>query len=275
MPDHQAASTNLQFLKLGGSLITDKTRPRSLRSDVLARLAAEIAAVWGQDPTQRLVLGHGAGSFGHVPAKKYDTRQGVHSSSQWSGFVEVWQEAAALDHLVVEALHGTGLPAIALHPSGSVLAKDGKVATWDLAPLRSALQAGLLPVIHGDVIFDITRGGTILSTEDLFDYLAHQLKPQRILLAGLETGVWEDYPDCTRLIPEINPSNLNTIEPALGESAAVDVTGGMASKVHEMLALAEDIPGLEVLIFSGEIPGLITLTLRGDRAGTLIRGSVE
>ena len=36
----------LVFLKLGGSLITDKDRPRTPRPDVLARLAASTA-----DPT--------------------------------------------------------------------------------------------------------------------------------------------------------------------------------------------------------------------------------
>jgi len=35
----------LTFLKLGGSLITDKTQPRTPRPEVLARLMAEIAAV--------------------------------------------------------------------------------------------------------------------------------------------------------------------------------------------------------------------------------------
>jgi len=72
-------------------------------------------------------------------------------------------EPAGLDALV-----SAGLPAIAFPPSGSVIAQDGKVVSWDLSPIQSALQAGLLPVVYGDVVFDTLRGGTILSTEDLF-----------------------------------------------------------------------------------------------------------
>ena len=94
----------LTLLKLGGSLITDKNRPHTPRLEVLARLAEEIAAARRQRPGLRLLLGHGSGSFGHVPAQKYGTCQGVHSADEWQGFVEVWHQAAALNRLVMEAL---------------------------------------------------------------------------------------------------------------------------------------------------------------------------
>jgi isopentenyl phosphate kinase len=261
---------NLFFLKLGGSLITDKTHPHTPRLEVLARLAGEIAAARQANPAMKLLIGHGSGSFGHVPASIYGTRQGVHTSEEWQGFIEVWKEAAALNHLVVEALFSVGLPAIALPASAGVVTSDGQVSAWNLAPLFSALQAGLLPVIYGDVIFDQRRGGTILSTEDLFEYLAPQLHPQRLLLAGLEEGVWEDFPTCTQLIPQINPQNFSLIAQALGGSAAVDVTGGMESKVRQMLSLVEGNPGLEVWIFSGQKSGNVCQALSGKVVGTRI-----
>ncbi len=270
MTDSKAA---FQFLKLGGSLITDKTRPHTPRPDVLRRLAAETAAACQKSPGLKLLLGHGSGSFGHVPARRYHTRQGVRSKKGWRGFIEVWREAAALNHLVVEALSGAGLPAMAFPPSASLTANDGQVETWNLAPLQVALQAGLLPVVYGDVVFDRERGGTIFSTEDLFDYLARQLKPGRILLAGLEAGVWVDYPRCTELVDEITPENLARVAPALGASAATDVTGGMLSKVQQSLALVQAIPGLQVRIFSGEPPGMIERALAGEPVGTLIHAA--
>lgn len=267
----QKLDENLIFIKLGGSLITEKTAASTPRLEVIARLAGEIASALAQKPSLRLVLGNGAGSFGHVPAKKYGTRQGVRTPEQWRGFSEVWREAATLNRLVTDALHAAGLPAIALHPSAAVNARDGQVAAWDLAPMRAALQAGLLPVIHGDVIFDTVRGGTILSTEDLFEHLARQVRPQRILLAGLEDGVWADYPANTRLAPVITPQNLAEILPSLGGSHGADVTGGMASKVQQSLSLVQEIPGLEVWIFSGEKPDLVRQALLGAPVGTVVK----
>jgi isopentenyl phosphate kinase len=266
---------NLQFLKLGGSLITDKSLPHTPRLEVLSRLAYEIAAARRSNLAMKLLVGHGSGSFGHVPAQRYNTRQGVRTPEEWQGFVEVWKEASALNHIVVEALHAAGLPAIALPASASLVAKDGKASAWNLMPLTSALQAGLVPVIYGDVIFDQMRGGTIFSTEDLFRFLAPQLGPQRLLLAGLEEGVWADFPRRTQFVEYITPQNVQSVAQALGGSASVDVTGGMESKVRQMMNLVEEIPGLEVLIFSGEKPGNVIQALCGAQIGTRIARSLQ
>jgi isopentenyl phosphate kinase len=262
---------NLQFLKLGGSLITDKTRPRTPRPETIARLAREITLSREKNPDLKLVLGHGAGSFAHVPAKKYGTRQGVYSDSAWQGFAEVWEEAVSLNRLIMAAFRDAGLPAIALPPSAGVIANDGQVISWDLGVLQAALMTPLLPVVYGDVIFDAMRGGTILSTEDLFIHLAHELHPRRILLAGLEPGVWADYPACTRLLPEITPEAVQSADISLGDSPGTDVTGGMASKVRQMVELVMEIPDLEVLIFSGEEPGAVVRALSGEIVGTVVR----
>lgn len=264
MPDE------LIFLKLGGSLITDKTRPRTPRLDVIARLTDEIRAARAEKPDLRLVLGHGSGSFGHIPAKQYGTRRGVDSAEGWRGFAEVWHEARGLNTIVMTALHQAGIAAVSLPPSGAVTTRRGTITHWDLSPLRAALDAGLLPVVFGDVVFDEILGGTILSTEDLFTHLAQELHPARVLLAGLDAGVFADYPQCKELIPKITPQNWAEIAPALRGSAATDVTGGMAGKVAAMLKLAQAHPGLEISIFSGEQPGHVRAALTGETLGTQI-----
>jgi isopentenyl phosphate kinase len=258
----------LIFLKLGGSLITDKTRPYTPRLERLDNLILQIAAALRENTDLRLVLGHGSGSFGHQAASQYGTRSGVSGPKAWRGFSEVWYQASALNRLVVEALRRAGLPAVTLAPVAAVTARDGQVAAWDLAPLKAALANGLLPVLHGDVVFDAARGGTILSTEDLFAHLARQLHPERILLAGLEAGVWEDFPRRTHLVSEMTPQTFTQQASGLGRSAGADVTGGMQTKVTEMLRLVEQVPGLEVLIFSGEEADTIRRALQGENPGT-------
>jgi isopentenyl phosphate kinase len=260
----------LILLKLGGSLITDKDRPRTPRHEVLARLAAEIAAARALRPELQLIIGHGSGSYGHMAAKKYGTRHGVQSPAGWQGFNEVWKEAHALDEVVLQALQAAGLPVMAFQPSAAVVASAGQVLRWDLTPIRSALQNGLLPLVYGDVIFDTQLGGTILSTEDLFLHLARQLTVRRILLAGLEAGVWADFPHCSQLIEFITPESFATTRQQIGGSASVDVTGGMLQKVVSMLHLVEESPGLETLIFSGVEAGAVQAALLGARPGTTV-----
>ncbi len=263
-------SQSLILLKLGGSLITEKSRPRTLREDTLIRLAGEIASARKQRPSEQLIIGHGAGSFAHVSAKQHGTRQGIHTPDQWKGFAEVWRDAATLNRLVTDALFEAGLPVIALPPSASVIARDGEVSRWDLSQLKAALRAGLLPVIYGDVIFDLQRGGTILSTEDLFAHLARKLQPKRLLLAGIEPGVWEDYPYRSKIISKITPANHEEIMTALSGSAATDVTGGMESKVQQCVALVREFPDLEILIFTGDKPEQLLKVLLGENIGTVI-----
>lgn len=266
--------TELVFLKLGGSLITDKDKPYTPRLDKLAELADEIAS--SLTSGRRLVLGHGSGSFGHPAAKQFGTRDGIspqrgegrEEEIYWKGFAEVWFQASQLNRFVMEALRAAELPAVALGPVSAVTARDFHVSRWDLTPLRAALEAGLLPVIYGDVIFDEARGGTILSTEDLFAHLARELRPNRILLAGLEAGVWEDFPARTRLVSLIHLQSYEAMRAGIGASSSVDVTGGMSAKVGQMFELIREVPGLTAQIFSAEEAGNLRRALAGEAIGT-------
>ena len=114
-------------------------------------------------------------------------------------------------------------------------------------------------------------GGTILSTEDVFAFLAEQFPPTRILLAGIEAGVWEDFPARTRLVKEIQNSDYEKMRAGIGGSASTDVTGGMKAKVEEMLALIQKNKGLTVQIFSAEESGQLRNALKGENVGTLLR----
>ncbi len=270
----------LVFLKLGGSLITDKTRPYTPRLETLRQLALQIGAALETDPELTLVLGHGSGSFGHTAAKEFGTRDGFQPGSSlpveanyWHGFEQVWFQACALNRFVMEALHTAKVPALAMAPVAAVTARDGKVQRWDLGPIRAALSARLVPVVYGDVIFDEVRGGTILSTEDLFEQLARELQPQRILLAGLEQAVWADFPERKLRVENITPASFASLRSQVGASHGADVTGGMESKVRQMLCLTAEIPGLGAQIFSGDMPGNISKALAGENLGTLITQS--
>jgi len=274
----------LIFLKLGGSLITDKTQPYTPLLDVMDDLALQIKTALQTHPNLRLVLGHGAGSFGHVPASEYKTRDGLPPKSTplthrerdeteenyWKGFAEVWYQASSLNRYVMKALHKAGVRSISLPPSGSVIASNGQVAIWETTPIRMALAAGIVPVVFGDTVFDEVRGGTILSTEDLFMSLATALSPERILLAGLEAAVWADFPARTKIVEKITPSTFSEVSEGVGESTGADVTGGMESKVKQMLESVTANPDVTVQIFSGVEPGNIVRALTGETLGTMI-----
>ncbi len=260
------------FLKLGGSLITDKTESQTVRTEALAQAAAEICQAQRLNPQLRLVIGHGSGSFGHVTAAKYGTRQGVQTAVQWHGFAEVSDVAARLNRIVTGTLLAAGVPAISFQPSASAWCENGRLTHLSLAPIQAALAAGLVPVVYGDVAFDTVRGGSIISTEEVLTYAVAELRPSWFLLAGETAGVYDQQ---QQIIPLITENNFRDIQAALGGSRGTDVTGGMDSKVRSMLNLVNHYPDMSIRIFSGLAAGEIQQTLLQPHleTGTCIRAA--
>jgi isopentenyl phosphate kinase len=175
--------------------------------------------------------------------------------------------AASLNALVSESLVEAGLPIFRVQPSAGTLCAGGALVHWELSTLQQALSSGLIPLIYGDVAFDTRQGGTITSTETLFFYLAERLPVRRILLLGEVEGVLDARGN---LIPAITPQSLPEVEHALGGSAGTDVTGGMETKVRDMVALVERVQGLEVRILDGRDPARMARVLADQAEGTLI-----
>lgn len=257
------------FLKLGGSVITEKAHRNTPRLETIKRLAGEIARARNDNPGMRLVLGHGSGSFGHSAAAVHATHLGARSAQDWSGFAAVWRAARQLNSLILDALSSEGIPAISFPPSATSQSIDGEITSMLVEPVLQALAAGLVPVVYGDVIFDRTQGATIASTEQVFAFLAEPLVPTRVLIAGREAGVYAALGEEMQPLPEINPVNRQELTFSTPEGE--DVTGGMAAKVDFCLAIARLLPDGEVLIFSAEQPELLYRVLSGEAAGTRIR----
>ena len=261
------------FLKLGGSLITDKSRVEHAHKPIIRSLAREIRAAREARPDLQLVLGHGSGSFGHVAAKKHGTRVGVKDRSGWQGYAEVAAAAARLNQIVTDVFVAEGVPVVSLPPSASARCDDGRLSYLDTFVARALLEHGLVPLVQGDVALDAVRGATIVSTEDVFIYLVREFQPTHILLAGEAAGVYEHSGMTGAIIPVITPGNVERFASALGGSHGADVTGGMIGKVQQMLHVVRHHPSIEARIFSGVVRGNVQrLLIDPDSAmGTVIR----
>jgi isopentenyl phosphate kinase len=266
----------ITFVKFGGSVITDKQGREAPDASLIARLAAEVAAARKALPTLQLILSHGSGSFGHVYAAQYGIHKGLPADSDWIGFARTADAAARLNRIVVTALLDCNVPALALQPSASALARAGQLQSWETASIARALAQGLVPLVYGDVAFDTEQGSAIISTEQLLAHLCIQtaIQPQRIVLVG-EAAVYTADPrrdPQATPIPVIDSSNIDTVLHGTGASHGVDVTGGMHAKISLMWSLVQRLPQLEVALI-GPQPGLLTQALSGQAPsfGTIIR----
>jgi len=256
------ATDELIFLKLGGSLITDKSREVTAREEVIGRAAREIKEALRTRPDLQLLVGHGSGSFGHFVAQRYGLLE--EGPPNWRGYAETGAAAARLNRLVTDIFLAEGVPVVSIQPSASAHCRDGELISMETEPIELMLHHGLVPLVYGDVALDEVRGCTIISTEQIFAYLAHRLEPTRIILAGQVEGVFTADPlrdESARLIPEISGQNIRQVEHMLAGSHGIDVTGGMLTKVRTMYALVQEHPGLKVQLISGQRPGLIRRAL--------------
>lgn len=246
------------LLKLGGSLITEKSRRETARPDVIARLAGEIARVAGRIP-ERIVIGHGSGSFGHVAAKEHGIAGGLRSPAQLPGISLTQERAAALHREVMNALAAAGLSPFSIAPSSCFVFKGGRPAELADEPLKLALDNGLLPVVYGDVVMDREQGVAIASTETVLVALASRLQVHRVLWLGETDGVYDAE---GKTLPRLSADQFEEASKAIGSPAGTDVTGGMRHRVETALELAR--LGVRSVLFNGLTPGLLERALLGE-----------
>jgi len=258
------------ILKLGGSLLTEKSREFSLRREVLSRVARELNE--GRKD-EKLILVQGGGSFGHPLARNYSLHEGLKQGSQIEGVVLTRLAMQTFNHEVVASLVETGMPAMGLDTASLFTTDDGEVESYPRDIVEGFLGMGIIPVLFGDVVLDRSRGISILSGDRIISSLAKDFPPGKIIFATDVDGIFTHHPkesDEGELIREVTPGNyseiMSTLQPDEG-----DVTRGMGGKLEELVSMANQ--GHSSLIINALEEGRLKKTLLGHRVkGTLVRG---
>jgi isopentenyl phosphate kinase len=232
------------ILKVGGSVLTEKDDEETV-ADVFDDVLAAVARSAPDD----LVLVHGAGSFGHPHAARHGIDDETPSDE---GAYETHTAVVRLNRRVVETLGGHGIDAFPVHPSSFAWRDDGThVPTGGVDRLR---EAGLLPVVHGDVVADPRGGVSVLSGDEIAVELADT--DEAIGMCTSAGGVLDE--EGNRL------ERVSSVEQIaeLGEDTT-DVTGGIRGKVERLLSVPS---GGRVFGAEG-----IDAYLAGEAVGTLVR----
>ncbi|WP_405294169.1 isopentenyl phosphate kinase [Methanobrevibacter sp.] len=260
------------ILKIGGSILTNKDSNRSEVDAVsLKRIASEIKASL-DNSTKQLVIVHGAGSFGHPPAKKHKIGEEFDKSlypQKRLGFCEIQNEVKKLNMFICEAFINEGLPVIALPASSFITATGKRITDGNLDVFKNYLSKGFIPVIFGDVVLDNDLEFCVISGDQLIQFLARNLNPDSVILGTDVDGVYNKNPktndDAIFFDKFTSIEDLDTFE----GTTNVDVTGGMVGKIKELLYLAD--LGIESKIINAEVEGNIFKVLENeDVKGTII-----
>jgi isopentenyl phosphate kinase len=252
-------------LKLGGSVITDKSKPFTPREDVISRIAEEVKDALKGDKDLKLIVGNGGGSFPHQPAEKGRLVEGIKEPWQVDYLVKTQKAASDLNSILLGEFVEKGLPAFSVKPSSAGYTTNGEIVSFNTKSLDMLLSLGAIPLVYGDVFLDVTKGCSIVSTERLFKYLSGTMEINRMIIGTNVDGVLDQY---GKAIPEVNRKVFSQIKGYLGGSEDTDVTGGMRHKVEMLLEIALHVP--EVRIINALEKGNVKKALEGYPLGTKI-----
>lgn len=277
------------ILKLGGSILTKKDSEHpELDYNNLNRIASEISSYYNSNKISNLngyndinnfkglVIVHGAGSFGHPPAKKYNIGAKFEESEypkKRIGFSITQNCVKKLNTEVCDVLVKNNIPAVSIQASSFITTKNKRIDedTVNLDLIKKYLTNGFVPVIYGDVVLDSELKMAVLSGDQIITYLAKNLNPKRVILGTDVDGVYNKNPKSSDSNAELIEvlSSLNQLE-SFDSTNNIDVTGGMVGKIKELLDLAEI--GIESNIINANTNGIIYSGLNGDEVkGTLIK----
>ena len=238
----------LIILKIGGSVITEKNREGVARKKQIERIAREIS----QD-AKNLILVHGAGSYGHPLVQRGETPLAMHESVK------------QLNSLFMDALDRAGVRAMPVHPMGCAVMRNGRIKSMMTAQISALLDRSYVPVLHGDVTVDETKGFAILSGDQIVVYLAKKSHAARVGMGTDVDGILAN----SDVVRKINSGDFHKIKKYIGLSGSIDVTRGMLGKVEELIKLAKF--GIPSCVFNATKENAVRKFLAGkDTGGTVI-----
>ncbi|TXT56703.1 MAG: hypothetical protein BAJATHORv1_20296 [Candidatus Thorarchaeota archaeon] len=257
--------SNLTVLKLGGSLLTDKSTPYVVHEDVIASAAKEIKSCIDLGLVESLVLVHGVGSYGHPPVLKHKLHKGFLSKEQLLPISKTQAIVGEFRALIVKHLQDAGIPVCLMYPSSMIVAKKMKMVDYYLDPLKAWLELGTVPLLGGDMIVDSVMGWSVGSGDQMAVILAKELDAKRLIFASDVPGIYDSDPkqnQDAQIIPQINLDEAESILEKWDQSRAKDASGAMKGKLRSILSAKSLIEtGLEVSIISMMEYGTLTRIL--------------
>ena len=245
------------LLKLGGSIITNKSRPLSPRRKAIDKIAKILT-----DIDEPVVLVHGGGSYGHYWSVKYDMHTKPHMYDS-RGVATVKNSMVELDRIVLDILAKNDINPYCLPPASFMQGsrpEEGKIRM-----IKKIAESNLVPVTFGDALWHGQGKTYILSGDKIMTHMAKVLKPRLCIFALNEDGVYSNLKTKT-LIEEYKNEKLPVMQ------SGMDVTGGMARKIEESIKISR--AGVNVFLVNGSRPERILDAVKNSKFyGTTFRGS--
>ena len=154
-------SKKLTIIKLGGSLLTDKKIPNTLRTKIVKQIAQEIKECIDLDYIEDLILIHGVGSFGHPPILKHKLQYGFTSKDQLIHLSKTQKLVNDYRNRIAGEFISIGLPINLMHPSSLAISNKMQIKSFFSEAIIGYFNLGMIPFMGGDMLFDQKMGFSV------------------------------------------------------------------------------------------------------------------
>jgi len=258
----------MYILKIGGSVITDKSKECTFKKQVMDSLSKKI-----KKANTTLIIIHGAGSFGHIQAKKYKLNQGYSRKEQLQGFSITHEKVQSLNTMVLKSLQDNGIPAVSISPHSVVKLDDHKLFSMQYSVFDEYLKNKFIPVTFGDVVLDKKLSFSICSGDLLALALAKHFKPKKVIFVIDEDGIYSSNPKTDKNAKLLKTLSFNQLkELSTSMDAHADVTGGMGGKIDTIRNISKI--GVDTVLLNGNKPDRLYKVLVGEETkSTIVYGA--
>lgn len=261
-------SKDVLVLKLGGSLITDKSTPYKLKEEILPKVATEIKECIDLGLIKNLVIVHGVGSFGHPPVLKYNLHKGFKDKDQLISMSKTQQIVNDLRKTIALNFLEKGIPINLMHASSMVIGDKMVIVNNVFESLRGFLSLGMIPLIGGDMMYDKSMGFSVCGGDQIAVVLSRVLNAKLLMFATDVPGVYNQDPlsnPNAQIFNELNIRNFDQILKKLDQSGNGDASGKMQGKLRALVSIEDQIKeGLKVVIFSMNEKDTLKKYLKGE-----------
>jgi len=260
-------SNKLTVLKLGGSLLTDKSKPYTPRTEVMKSVCEEIRRCMNEGLLDSLILIQGVGSFGHPPVLEYNLHRGFKGSEQLMPLSNTQSTVGKFRAMLVEQLQQADIPVCLMYPSSMIVAEKMKMSRYFFEPLRGFLSIGMVPLLGGDILIDTVMGFSVGSGDQMAVLIAKELKAKRVIFASDVGGIFGSDPKTdpdAKVYSEIDIGEIERTLEEMGKSTVIDASGAMKGKLRSLIPARPLLEaGLEVSVISMMESGNLTDYLKG------------
>lgn len=253
------------LIKFGGSIITDKSKYRTFNAEYVKNMCNEI-----KESGQRAIIVHGAGSFGHILAKKNNLDEGFNSPMQIPAVAQVCYDVRELNSMIVRELNNVGIPAVSVPTGSCFMMENKKLIVDDVSVLKSLYNCGIMPVMFGDVVMDKKLGFGICSGDQIVEKLTKIFNPSHVIFVSDVDGLYDNNPKNNpnaMLIKELSKSTFDKVNTNI---TVTDVTGGIHEKIKTMFRICSD--SCDCILINGTVKGRLLSLLNGEKVTcTIIR----